>query len=70
MSLHGRLRGGNDRRPITVQNRDWIVIGFYIARIVIGFLVLVFALVRRNSIARPGARDRAKSNPRRNPSPL
>ena len=41
MSLHGRLRGGNDRRPITVQNRDWIVIGFYIARIVIGFLVLV-----------------------------
>ena len=41
MSFHGRLRGGNDRRPITVQNRDWIVIGFYIARIVIGFLVLV-----------------------------
>ena len=55
MSLHGRLRGGSDRRPITVQNRDWIVIGFYIARIVIGFLVLVFAVVRRNSIARPGA---------------
>ena len=52
MSLHGRLRGGNDRRPITVQNRDWIVIGFYIARIVIGFLVLVFAFVRRNSSAR------------------
>ena len=39
MSLHGRLRGGNDRRPITVQNRDWIVIGFYIARNVIGFYI-------------------------------
>ena len=39
MSLHGRLRGGNDRRPITVQTRDWIVIGFYIARNVIGFYI-------------------------------